>query len=62
MITYVEKSQSGGPKKSGGSGQPMPPDFGGKGKKGKKVFPLTNLASLNLDFGRKRIAKKGKKS
>ncbi len=57
----MEKSQSGGPTKSDGSGRPTPPDSGGKGKKRKKVFPFNNLASLNLDFAKKKIAKKGKK-
>jgi hypothetical protein len=53
----VEKNQSGGPKKSGGGGRPMPPDFGGRVKKGKKGFPFNNLASLNLDFGKKLLKK-----
>jgi hypothetical protein len=57
----VEKSQSGRPTKSGGGGRPTPPDSGGKVKKRKQVFPFNNLASLNLDFAEKKIAKKGKK-
>ncbi len=40
----------------------MPPDSGGKVKKSEKVFPFNNLALLNLDFRRKKNAKKGKKS
>jgi hypothetical protein len=39
----------------------MLPDSGGKGKKRKKVFPFNNLALLNLDFAKKKLAKKGKK-
>jgi hypothetical protein len=58
----VEKSQSGGLKKSGGGGRPTPPDSGGKVKKRKKVFPFNNLTSLNLDFRKKIIAKKGEKN
>jgi hypothetical protein len=54
----VEKSQSGGPKKSSSGGRPMPPDSGGKVKKAKNVFPFNNLVWLNLDFGKK-ILKKG---
>jgi hypothetical protein len=50
----VEKSQSGGPTKSGGGGRPTPPDSGGKVKKRKKVFPFNNLAWLNLDFAKKK--------
>jgi hypothetical protein len=58
----VEKSQSGGPTKSGGGGQPTPPDSGRKVKKRKKVFPFNNLASLNWDFAKKKLLKKIKKS
>jgi hypothetical protein len=58
----VEKSQSDRPTKSGGGGRPMPPDSGRKVKKRKKVFPFNNLASLNWDFAKRKIAKKGKKS
>jgi hypothetical protein len=57
----VEKSQSGGPTKSGGGGRPTLPDSGGKVIKRKKVFPFNNLASLNPDFAKKKNAKKGKK-
>jgi hypothetical protein len=57
----LEKSQSGGLKKSGNGGRQMPPDSGGKVKKKKKVFLFNNLALLNLDF-KKNIAKQGKKS
>jgi hypothetical protein len=49
----VEKSQSGGPKKSGSDGRPTQPDSGGKVKKEKSFFLLNNLASLNLAFGKK---------
>jgi hypothetical protein len=58
----VEKSQSGGLKKSGSGGWPTPPDSGGKVETRKKVFPFNNLASLNLDFGEKKMLKKVKKS
>jgi hypothetical protein len=58
----VEKSQSGGPKKSGGGGRPTPPGSGRKVKKGKKVFPFNNLASLNPDFGKIKLLKKVQKS
>jgi hypothetical protein len=37
----VEKSQSGGPTKSGGGGWPMLPDSGRKVKKEKKFFRST---------------------
>jgi hypothetical protein len=57
----VEKSQSGGLKKSGGGGRPTLPDSGRKVKKRGKNFPSNNLASLNLDF-RKKIIKKGKRT
>ncbi len=39
----------------------MLPDSGGKVKKMKNVFPFNNLALLNLDFAKNKIAKKGKK-
>jgi hypothetical protein len=57
----VEKSQSGGPTKSGSGRGPTPPDSGGKVKKRKKVFPFNNLAPLYMDFAKKKIAKKGNK-
>jgi hypothetical protein len=37
----VEKSQSGGPAKSGSGGWPTMPDSGRKVKKGKKLFHST---------------------
>jgi hypothetical protein len=37
----VEKIQSGGIKKSGSGGWPMPPDSGKKVKKGKEFFRST---------------------
>ncbi len=59
----MEKSQSGGPTKSGGGGRPMPPDSGGKVKQKEKSLSIqqSGIAKLGLHEKMLKKVKKSKK-